>query len=541
MAPKTNERKRSITNSKNSKRPRNSKVSRNHKVSKNTKNSRRFRITRRSKRYYKIMLIRCLIVLALIFIVFLSANLFFRSYVKKHDKGVILNGVYVGKTNVSGLKEDEARNKVSEAFEKDKEKPLVLIIDDERRVELTLADLYPEMNDVEKAVKDAYKYGRTGSYFRKYRDMKKSDKEDFRYEVPFDYFITEEGSKDTLLLDVKDYLDAPVDAGVTLVDGTVTHVPEKKGEVIDIEKTVEAVNNSLKENITKDVIEVNSFVSVLNANITDADVKDITDLIGTFYTFYGADGSGRAVNIERGAELFNHKLLKPGEEISVEHVMGAMTEENGFMEAGSYEGDEVVSSIGGGICQVSSTLYNAVLNAELNVTQRASHSLRVSYVDVSADAAIAENLLDLKFANNQEYPVYIESVVSDGYITYNIYGKETRDPARTIEFTGEITEETPPEKKKFIESDSDFGTMKTKTPAQPAVSARLLKTVYMNGEQVDQIVENYSSYLEMKEVVEVGISSDNAEAVEALKAAIKEQSEDKINKVIEKYKGADSE
>ena len=529
MALKNNRRKSNITNAKNStnrKRPRKTK---------------RHKMTKRSKRYYKIIFIRCLIVLALVLVVLLCANLFFRSYVKKHDNGVILNGVYVGKTDVSGLKEDEARNKVLETFEKDKEKPLILIIDDERKIELTLANLNPEIKDVDEAVKSAYSYGRTGSYFHKYKDMIKTQKKDFRYEVPFDYFITEDGSKDTLLLDVKDYLDAPVNAGVTTVDGVVTHVPEKKGEVIDISKTVEEVNRVIKEDISKDVLEVNAFVSVLNAKITDEDVKDITDLIGTFCTYYGADGSGRAINIERGAELFNHKLLKPGDEISVEHVMGAMTEENGFREAGSYEGDEVVSSIGGGICQVSSTLYNAVLMAELDVTQRASHSLRVSYVDVSADAAIAENLLDLKFINNKEYPVYIESVIADGYITYNIYGKETRDAERTIEYTGEIIEEKAPEEKKFVESDAKFGTIKTKTPAQPAVSARLVKTVYINGEQKEQEVENYSSYLEVKEVVEVGVSSDNTEAVEALKAAIREQSEDKINKVIEKYKGEESE
>ena len=104
-----------------------------------------------------------------------------------------------------------------------------------------------------------------------------------------------------------------------------------------------------------------------------------------------------------------------------------------------------------------------------------------------------------------------------------------------------IIEEKAPEEKKFVESDAKFGTIKTKTPAQPAVSARLVKTVYINGEQKEQEVENYSSYLEVKEVVEVGVSSDNTEAVEALKAAIREQSEDKINKVIEKYKGEESE
>ena len=535
MESKGNVRKRRPANTKKargSKKP----VSR-----KKTSGARKVRKSKRLKRYYKIMLIRCALVLVLVLIVFLSFHLFFRSYVKKNDNGVIFNGISIGHVDVSGLKEEEAREKVLNTFENDKEKELILVIDDETKIELTLDDVAPQIKDVDEAVKKAYGYGRTGSYFSKYKEIKKSNKKDFAYEEPFDYFVTEEGSKEILKTDVKEYLDPPVNAGVSYGDEGVYHIPEKKGEVIDIKKTVESINTALKEDITKDVLEVNAHISLENADITDEDVAGITDLIGTFTTYYGADGSGRACNIERGAELLDQKLLKPGEEISVEKEMGAMTEENGFSEAGSYEGDEIVSSIGGGICQVSSTLYNAVLNAELDVTERAAHSLRVSYVDISADAAIAENLLDLKFVNNMETPVFIESVLSGGNITFNIFGKETRDPARTIEFTGEVTSETEPEGKKFVEADEDFGEMYTKTPAQPATSARLLKTIYMNGEKTGEEVINYSSYLEMKEVVGVGVNSDNAEAVDALKAAIESQNEEKINKVIEKYKGEDAE
>ena len=94
--------------------------------------------------------------------------------------------------------------------------------------------------------------------------------------------------------------------------------------------------------------------------------------------------------------------------------------------AGSYISGKVVDSIGGGICQVSTTLYNAALLAELEITERHTHSMTVSYVDLSADAAIAESAgKDFRFVNNTDYPIYIEGIIKNKQITFNIYGKET--------------------------------------------------------------------------------------------------------------------
>ena len=114
--------------------------------------------------------------------------------------------------------------------------------------------------------------------------------------------------------------------------------------------------------------------------------------------------------------------------------MRPYTAENGYAEAGSYENGKVVQSMGGGICQVSSTLYNAVLLSELEVTQRQPHSMLVSYVEPSMDAAIAGDYKDLKFKNNLEDPIYIEGYVSGGNISFIIYGNDTRSENRTIKY-----------------------------------------------------------------------------------------------------------
>lgn len=111
---------------------------------------------------------------------------------------------------------------------------------------------------------------------------------------------------------------------------------------------------------------------------------------------------------KNGTSKLNGKVLYPGEEISVCDNMVPFTEENGYEPAASYANGAVVESFGGGICQVSTTLYQAVLQAELEVTERHNHSMIVKYVEPSMDAAIAEGAKDFRFVNNTEAPIYIE-------------------------------------------------------------------------------------------------------------------------------------
>lgn len=112
--------------------------------------------------------------------------------------------------------------------------------------------------------------------------------------------------------------------------------------------------------------------------------------------------------------------------------MVPFTEENGYAPAASYANGTVVESFGGGICQVSTTLYQAVLQAELEVTERHNHSMIVKYVEPSMDAAIAEGAKDFRFVNNTEAPIYIEGYTYGGKIYFNLYGEEYRSADRKV-------------------------------------------------------------------------------------------------------------
>ena len=104
------------------------------------------------------------------------------------------------------------------------------------------------------------------------------------------------------------------------------------------------------------------------------------------------------------------------------------TSDNGYYIAGGYASGRNVDSMGGGICQVSSTLYNTVLRSELTVVERTNHMMTVGYVPLGADATIAEPTIDFKFRNDYEYPVYIEAYTYNGSVTVTFYGKEPGRP-----------------------------------------------------------------------------------------------------------------
>ena len=150
----------------------------------------------------------------------------------------------------------------------------------------------------------------------------------------------------------------------------------------------------------------------------------VKDLMGSFSTSYSSSSADRAKNVENGCSKINGTLLYPGDTLSAYALTAPYTIKNGYREAASYANGETVQSVGGGICQVSTTLYNAAIRAELRITQRNAHSMTVAYVEWSEDAAIAGTYKDFKFKNSSDAPVYIEAYTTDDkQLVFNIYGQ----------------------------------------------------------------------------------------------------------------------
>lgn len=156
---------------------------------------------------------------------------------------------------------------------------------------------------------------------------------------------------------------------------------------------------------------------------SENDILSITDKLSSFTTGYSSSSSSRKQNIKVGAGNINGTLLLPGEVLSVDKGMKSRNKANGYEKAGSYLNGETIQTYGGGICQVSTTLYGAILRAGVIPIERNAHSMSVGYVPLGLDAAVSEGSKDLKIKNTYNSPIYIESITNGSSLTFNVYGK----------------------------------------------------------------------------------------------------------------------
>lgn len=452
-------------------------------------------------------------------------------YVKRQDRDVVYQNIYIDGTNVSGMTKEEATQVLEAHIQEQGEQKLVLRLEkEEMTVKLSELGLYIEKMD--QLVEEAWNYGKDGSMLSRYSCLKKLSKNPVK--LTANYAIDNENAQAVLEEKMETVNKGTVDATLKRKNGVFVITDETVGITVDMEKSKSVIEQYFEGDWKNKAGTIDLIATTDTPKVTRADLEKVQDVLGKYTTVCGY-GGGRVQNIETGASKIDGTLLMPEEELSADALMRPYTKENGFAEAGSYENGKVVQSMGGGICQVSSTLYNAVLLAELEVTQRAPHSMLVSYVEPAMDAAIAGDYKDLKFKNNTDAPIYVEGYVTGGKITFVIYGKESRESTRTIEYVSETLETKKPDPT-YQASNDKIGTIKQLDAAHIGKTAKLWKIVYENGKQVSKETVNTSKYSSSPAVYTVGTKSDNVEAVKIVQAAIKTQKEKKVKAAVAEAK-----
>ena len=165
------------------------------------------------------------------------------------------------------------------------------------------------------------------------------------------------------------------------------------------------------------------------------------NLLSTFSTNYNANQTNRTTNLRLAANKINGTVLMPGQTFSYNKVVGNRTTAAGYKEAGTYVNGQIVDGVGGGICQITTTLYNAVLYANLDIVQRTNHQFIPSYSTASRDATVVYGAIDFQFKNNREYPIKIYCSVSGGVAKCNIFGVKTANDYE-VQLTSRITSTT---------------------------------------------------------------------------------------------------
>lgn len=468
--------------------------------------------------------------------VIIGINVMFQRTIDKQDPNRIISGVKIGNTDVSGLTSDQARQQVEKAIAQYKTTVIVLSLGEGQEAEATLEELGVHSPDMEEALEKALAYGKEGSRSSRYKILKRAERGENDKTFSITYQVEEESAERVLHERVGTYLPQPENARLSQSGGETVVTADVPGRQVDLDKTVASIHAEIEKGNASGGTVVTVDTTEAEAAVRAEDLEGITDILGTYTTSYGAGDSGRTMNVESGAAHIDGTFMQPGEEISADMLMAPYTEENGYAMAASYENRKVVESMGGGICQVSTTLYNALLLAELEITERYAHSMLVSYVDPAMDAAIADDVKDLKFRNNMQTGVYIEAVCDGENLTFRIYGKETRPAGRIIEYISEELGTVESDETLFVATEEAIGTLYTQNNGKTGLEAQLWKVVYENGKEVSREKVNYSYYMASGKTVAVGTFTDDPEASAKINEAIESQDEQKINAVIEEVR-----
>lgn len=417
--------------------------------------------------------------------------------VKKWDEK-IYPGVTVQNLNIGGMTKEEAKVKLKEAFEGEIDNKVLPINIEGKTFELKYSDISPSY-DIEGTVDEAFNCGKDSGLLEKYLMIKGKKQNEIGLAFSYDQDKLKEFEEKV----IKEVNQEPVNASVKIVEGKVQVEPEQDGIGVDIDVLDSKIREALNGNINSEN-EVDIEAEVTKAKITAEDLSKIKDVMGSFSTSYGTSAPGRSHNIELATNSINGTILMPGETFSFNDVVGPRTEEAGFQEAGTYVGNKVEPGIGGGICQVSTTLYRAVMRANIRSTERTNHSMAVGYALPGLDATVAYGYLDYKFKNPYDFPIYIQGYTAGKVVTYNIYGDTSALEGKTYDMVNEIIETLPPETKIVDDPTIDEGTEVNEGGGMTGYKATSYQVTYENGVEVNREKVATDTYTKVDVVIKKG-------------------------------------
>lgn len=301
-------------------------------------------------------------------------------------------------------------------------------------------------------------------------------------------------------------------------------------EVKGIDFDIEAAKEILKEEKEEYIIAL----TITEPQKTTADIgtEAFPDKLSTFSTRYDATNLTRTTNLRIAVNKINGVVVMPGETFSYNKTLGKRTAEAGYKDAAGYSGGKVVQMIGGGICQISSTLYDAVVYANLEIVERHNHAFTTSYLGAGKDATVVYGSLDFQFKNSRKYPIKIESYIQNGIATVNIYGIKEENEYE-VEISTTILNYIPYsviyEDDATLESGKEIVTQ----GGQKGCKSITYKILKQNGKEVSRSVLSTDTYSPMNKYITRGTKGSTSASAPVIPGVAEKPKEPDVPKVPE--------
>ena len=325
-------------------------------------------------------------------------------------------GAYILNKDLSGLNSEDLHSTLVSLVNDISNKEVSVTANDQK-FNISYKDLDANIN-YDELEQELLSFGKDQGFFNKINLIKKPTNREYEFEVLFN-----EDKLVNFVSSISNAIDvSPTDASIN-ISGGISIYNDTTGLKLNSSQLLDTIKSQIRDMKAPNIVEVSGNVDVVEANIKASDLATVNNKVSSFTTHYSVGPSG--TNLQLAARNIDNIIVMPGETFSTEKAIGPTTLENGFVEANTYVGGEVVPGVGGGVCQVASTLYNTMLRAGIIPTERLNHMMKVSYVPIGLDATLADNLIDLKFVNNFDYPIVINSYASNGNLTIEFWSNDT--------------------------------------------------------------------------------------------------------------------
>lgn len=407
----------------------------------------------------------------------------------------IYSGIKVDELDVGGMTKKEAYDLlVSEREDKIQEQSMVLQYKD-KEYNISLNKLGVKY-DYDRAIKEAYEKGRNGKIHQRYKTIKDIEKNGM--DIPLEYDISSIKVEDVIDEIGQDIDIEPKDAKIRITGGNIEISEEQIGQKVNKESLSKAIINNIY-----DLKNIEVPIDMAKPRYTKDYYKRINGIIGEYKTTFVNSSESRANNIRLSSKGLDGKILHPGESMSYNEVLGPITKGRGYKDAPVIINGSLVPGVGGGICQTSTTLYNALLLADMTITERSPHSIPINYVPKGTDAAVAEGYKDLKFRNDHDFPVYINAKVVGRSVYFQIYGdRKSKDYIVRIE--SKIVETIKHKIKENLDPKAKPGSRELIQDGRDGYKTKTYKYKIKNGKIIEtkQISSDY--YRERDAIYKIG-------------------------------------
>ena len=305
-------------------------------------------------------------------------------------------------------------------------------------------------------------------------------------------------------------------AAMTYDNAKLTALAEAFSQEVQREVKASSYGRSLDKEAFKETIAQAIRYSLKNAGALDAPM-DIVALeiseedqktISKSYSWFDEGAKSRSFNVKRATESLNGTVIQPGEVFSFNDTVGSASKNNGYKAATVYSGNEMAEGYGGGVCQVSSTLYNAIIHAGLPLVERHTHGYTVNYLPKGMDATIYYPSLDLKFRNTFGYPITIKASADDGDLSFRFVSHKDVMEGVTYEFSRKLIFEDKEEWESIPSKDLEPGKTRIIYYPHPATAVDVFRTTLKDGEKVETKHFDEVSYRTLKGRKKVGVEEE---------------------------------